>query len=64
MLLVFRMLLAFFMIPLLQKELDTFKDTIWNTHRIRPQKDTVLPNGVPDHIFSFPEEYGLEESGK
>ena len=52
------------MIPLLQKELDTFKDTIWNTDRIRPQKDTVLHNGVPDHIFNFPEEYGFEESGK
>lgn len=22
---------------------------MWNTHRIRPQKDTFLPNGVPDH---------------
>lgn len=57
------MLLAFIMIPLLQRELDTFKDTIWNAHRIRPQKDAVLPCGIPDHIYSFPEEYGLEPCG-
>ena len=59
-----RMLLAFVIIPLLQKELDTFKDTVWNTHRIRQQKDTVLPHGIPEHIYNFPSEYGLEESGR
>lgn len=58
-----RMLLAFIMVPLLQKELDIFKDTIWNTHRIRAQKETALPDGIPNHIYSFPEEYGLEECG-
>ena len=57
------MLLAFVMIPLLQKELDTFKDTNWNTHRIR-QQDTALPHGIPDHIYNFPSKYGLEESGR
>ena len=58
-----RMLLAFILIPLLQKQLNIFKDTIWNTHRIRVQKDTVLPDGIPNHIYSFPEEYGMEECG-
>ena len=58
------MILAFILIPLLQRELDTFKDTIWNTHRIRHQKDTELPSGVPNHIFFFPEEYDLEECGE
>lgn len=58
------MLLAYLMIPLLQKELDVFKDTIWNTHRIRCQKDTVLPDGVPNHIHAFPEVYGLDECGR
>ena len=58
-----RMLLAFILIPLLQKQLDIFKDTIWNTHRIRAQKDTVLPDGIPNHIYSFPEEYDMEECG-
>lgn len=45
------MLLAFILIPLLQKQLDIFKDTIWNTHRIRVQKDMVLPDGIPNHIY-------------
>ena len=58
------MLLAYIMIPLIQKELDTFKDTVWNSHRIRSQQDTVLPNGIPNHIHAFPEAYGLEECGK
>jgi len=57
------MLLAFIMIPLLQKQLDIFKDTIWNTHRIRAQKDTLLPDGIPNHIYSFPEDYDMEECG-
>ena len=57
------MILAFILIHLLQKELDTFKDTIWNSHRIRKQRDTGLPNGVPNHIYSFPNAYGLEECG-
>ena len=55
-------LLAYIYVPVLQ-ELDTFKEKIWNSHRIRQQKDTNLPSGVPDHIYSFPAEYGLEECG-
>ena len=59
----FRMLLAFVMVPLIQKELDVFRKTVWNTHRIRVQKETTLPSGIPDHIYGFPEEYDLEECG-
>ena len=51
------------MVPLIQKQLDTFGTTIWNIHRIRTQKQTLLPSGVPNYIFDFPEEYGLEECG-
>lgn len=58
-----RCLLAYIYVPVLQQELDTFKEKIWNSHRIRQQKDTNLPSGVPDHIYSFPAEYGLEECG-
>jgi hypothetical protein len=57
------MLLAFLMIPLLQRELDIFKESVWNTHRIRAQKNTNLPDGVPNHIYSFPELYELEDKG-
>ena len=55
------MLLAFILIPVIQKQLDSFQETIWNTHRIRRQKSTSLPDGVPDHIYNFPQEY---ECGK
>ena len=58
------MLLAFIMVPLVQKELDVFRETVWNTHRIRAQKDTVLPDGIPDNIYNFPEQYDLEDCGK
>ena len=51
------------MIPLIQKDLDVFRESVWNTHRIRAQKDTILPDGIPNHIYSFPEQYGLEECG-
>jgi hypothetical protein len=47
----------------MQKELNTFKDTIWNSHRIRKQKDAELPAGIPDHMYSFPQEYDMDECG-
>lgn len=59
-----RMLLAFIMVPVVQKEVDLFRDTVWNPHRIRAQKNTILPDGIPNHIHKFPEQYGLEECGK
>ena len=37
--------------------------TNWNNHRIRFQKDFVLPDGVPEQIYSFPEKYGLDRCG-
>ena len=59
-----RLLLAYVMIPTVQREVDTFIQVIWNTHRIREQKETSLPDGVPNHIYSFPEKYGLEECSR
>ena len=55
-------MLAFVMIPMLQRELEDFR-TVWNTHRIRAQKDTYMADGVPNHIFQFPERYGLKACG-
>lgn len=57
------MLLAFPLIPEVQKELDLFRTVVWNSHKTRKQKDTALPDGIPDHIYDFPETYGLEECG-
>lgn len=58
-----RSLLGYLYVPLLQKELNVFMDTVLNTHRIRHQKNTYLPDGVPNHVYEFPEEYGLGECG-
>ena len=58
------MLLTFIMVPLVQKELDVFRETVWNTHRMRAQKDTVLLDGIPDHIYNFPEQYNLKDCVK
>ena len=58
--LLLRDLLAFIFIPVIQREIDIFCNEIWNTHRIRQQKDTQMPKGVSDHVFNFPEIYGAE----
>ena len=52
------------MIPLIQKQLDEFKDVVWNVHRIRHQKDTLMADGKPMHIYQFPEKYGMESCGE
>ena len=43
------------MIPTMQRKLDEFRQTIWNNDRIRAQKDTLMADGIPNHIFEFPE---------
>ncbi|XP_078487929.1 uncharacterized protein LOC144745874 [Ciona intestinalis] len=58
-----RDILAFVYIPVLEKEMKVFVDN-WNTHRIRYQRGTYLPNGIPNHIYNFPENYGLEKCGQ
>ena len=52
--LVFRDLLAYVYIPVIQKELDIFRENVWNTHRGQKQKTKELPTGVPEHIYNFP----------
>jgi hypothetical protein len=60
----FRDLLAFVFIPVIKREVEIFYNDIWNTHRIRQQKDALMPKGVPDHMFNFPTVYGAEDHGK
>lgn len=43
--------------------MDVFIETIWNSHRIRQQRDPQLPKGIPNHVYHFPERYGAEECG-
>ena len=58
-----RQIMAYIMIPIVQREVDTFVEVVWNSHRIREQKDTFLPDGVPDHIYRCPEKYDLQACG-
>ena len=57
-------MLAFIYIPVLQKEMKIFRDTIWNNHRVRCQKDAQMPKGIPTHLFSFLECYDAEDCGE
>ena len=41
--------------PLLQREMEEIKDD-WNQHRIRLQKKTDRPNGVPNDLYDFPDD--------
>lgn len=50
-------------IPVLQKELDIFRVSVWNNHRIRKQRNKELPTGVPEYIYNCPREYGGEKCG-
>ena len=56
-------MLAYVYIPVIQKELDVFRCSVWNAHRIRKQKKKELPVGVPDHIYTCPERHGGEKCG-
>lgn len=57
-----RQILAYVYIPIVQRECDIFV-SMWNSHRIREQANMVLPTGIPDHMFSFPDRYGGHEMG-
>ena len=44
--------------PLIQQELDKFRHYA-NNHRVRKQKDKILPSGVsPNMAYLFPEKFG------
>lgn len=53
-----RLCLLFVYMPHLQREIEEIKD-YWNQHKIRLQKKTDRPNGVPNDLYDFPEEKGL-----
>lgn len=58
-----RHLLAFIFIPVIQKEMDIFRETVWNSHRVRSQKDIKMPKGKPYHLYSCPEQYNAIKCG-
>ena len=50
-------------IPVIQREMDNFREKIWNSHMTRKQKDAQLPKEVPNNVYYFPENYGAEDCG-
>jgi len=56
-------MLAYIYIPIIPKELDTFRTTVWNHKRGRKQANKELPTGIPDYIHANPEEYECEDWG-
>ena len=58
-----RLMLSYVYIPVLEKELHVFKNTIWNNHRGRKQKNKELPDGILEHIYNFPQHYGATKCG-
>ena len=57
-------MLAYIAIPLVRQSIDAFKDMVWNNHKIRRQRKTWLPDANINHLYSFPERYGLKTCGK
>ena len=43
--------------PLIRKELTEFVEE-HNSHRIRKQRDRLTPQGIPEDLYQFPENYG------
>ena len=58
----FRHLLAVIYIPVIQEELDIFRE-LHNNSRGRKQVDKLLPTGIPLQIFNHPEAFGAENCG-
>ncbi len=52
-----RQLLAFTIGKMLQEELSEFVH-FWNTHRIRKNKLTLTPSGIPNDLYDMPELFG------
>ena len=55
-------MLAYVYIPIVQREIDLFVE-LWNNSRNRLQRNTLMPDGIPNVIHNCPEEYGMEDKG-
>ena len=52
----FRDILAYVYVPVVQRELDDFREVVWNNKKGRKQPKKALPNGkAPALIYEFPE---------
>ncbi len=55
-------LLAYVYVPIVQRECTSFVN-YWNSHRIRAQGKLEIPTGIPNHMFSFPDNYEAMNKG-
>nr|XP_023008579.1 uncharacterized protein LOC106674987 [Maylandia zebra] len=55
-------LLRYVFLNVLQKELDEYRD-LWNTHTIRPVRQSCCPSGKPEAMYHLPHRYGGRECG-
>ncbi|XP_060556998.1 uncharacterized protein LOC132717525 [Ruditapes philippinarum] len=46
--------LRFCFLPIIQRDLDKFTQ-VWNLHRIRRQRNSEVPSGIPDVLYHQPE---------
>lgn len=53
-----RCIVAYCMGHIIQSEVDEFKRE-WNSHKIRANRKTLLPNGRPDDLFDMVKSYGM-----
>lgn len=49
-------LLRYVFLNVLQKELDEYRD-LWNTHTIRPVRQSCCPSGKPEAMYHLPHRY-------
>ena len=54
----FRDVVAYVFIPIVQRELDDFQEIVWNDKKGRKQARKLLPTGIPTNMYDFPETYG------
>lgn len=57
-----RKILAYVCIPIVQREIDLFVE-LWNNSRTTLQRGTLMPDGIPNVIYNYPEECGIEDKG-
>ena len=51
-----RKCLAVVLVTMLEQELSDFV-AYWNSHRIRRNRSTECPTGIPEDMFDMPEEF-------
>ena len=46
--------------PLIESDLEAFID-YWDNQKIRKNKDSICPAGIPNLIFQYPNQYGADD---